>query len=234
MDETLKRRLIGAAVVVSLAVIFVPMLVEEAPVPDPGIEGSNVPRREDLTFKSSLLKDEVVPTDAVPPNSAAQEAGTPPVALAPAPDVKPAVAPAPDAASVAAATDAASEAMPPKETVRPAESAASVTKSPAATAPGAGQVAKASPMQPAKPVPKLTAWVIQVGNYSSRDKADAVAQPLRAKGLETFVEPIDEAGKLVYRVSVGPEADRRRAEGLLPRVEAAMGGKDKPFIRSYP
>jgi cell division septation protein DedD len=95
-------------------------------------------------------------------------------------------------------------------------------------------LAKATPPQPTKPIPKLTAWVIQVGNYSSRDKADAVAQPLRAKGLETFVEPIEDGDRLVYRVSVGPESDRRRVEGLLPRVEAAMGGKDKPFIRSYP
>ena len=230
MDETLKRRLIGAAVVVSLAVIFVPMLVEEAPVPDPRIEGSNVPPRENLTFKSSLLKDEVVPTDAAPPNGAPAEAAAPPVAVAPAPDVKPAVAAAADAGE--AATDASSEAMPPKEPAKPAEPAAPVRQPP--VSPATGQAAKLTPTQPAKPIPKLTAWVIQVGNYSSRDKADAMAQPLRAKGLETFVEPMDEGGKVVYRVSVGPEADRKRAEGLLPRVEAAMGGKDKPFIRSYP
>ncbi len=230
MDETLKRRLIGAAVVVSLAVIFVPMLVEEAPVPDPRIEGSNVPPRENLTFKSSLLKDEVVPTDAAPPNGAPAEAAAPPVAVAPAPDVKPAVAAAADAGEAAA--DAASEAMPPKDPAKPTEPAAPVRQPP--VSPATGQVAKVTPTQPAKPIPKLTAWVIQVGNYSSRDKADAMAQPLRAKGLETFVEPIDEGGKVVYRVSVGPEADRKRAEGLLPRVEAAMGGKDKPFIRSYP
>jgi DedD protein len=230
VDETLKRRLIGAAVVVSLAVIFVPMLVEEAPVPDPRIEGSNVPPRENLTFKSSLLKDEVVPTDAAPPNGAPAEAAAPPVAVAPAPDVKPAVAAAADAGEAAA--DAASEAMPPKDPAKPTEPAAPVRQPP--VSPATGQVAKVTPTQPAKPIPKLTAWVIQVGNYSSRDKADAMAQPLRAKGLETFVEPIDEGGKVVYRVSVGPEADRKRAEGLLPRVEAAMGGKDKPFIRSYP
>jgi DedD protein len=230
VDETLKRRLIGAAVVVSLAVIFVPMLVEEAPVPDPRIEGSNVPPRENLTFKSSLLKDEVVPTDAAPPNGAPAEAAAPPVAVAPAPDVKPAVAAAADAGEAAA--DAASEAMPPKDPAKPTEPAAPVRQPP--VSPATGQVAKVTPTQPAKPIPKLTAWVIQVGNYSSRDKADAMAQPLRAKGLETFVEPIDEGGKVVYRVSVGPEVDRKRAEGLLPRVEAAMGGKDKPFIRSYP
>jgi DedD protein len=233
VDETLKRRLIGAAVVVSLAVIFVPMLVEEAPVPDPRIEGSNVPPREDLTFKSSLLKDEVVPTDAAPPNGAAHEAVAPPVAVAPAPDVKPAVAAAPEAEAAAPAAEAASEAMPPKEAARPVETSPA-PRSPATAPPASGQVAKATPTQPTKPIPKLTAWVVQVGNYSSRDKADAVAQPLRAKGLETFVEPMDEGGKVIYRVSVGPESDRRRVEALLPRVEAAMGGKDKPFIRSYP
>jgi DedD protein len=225
VDETLKRRLIGAAVVVSLAVIFVPMLVEETPVPDPRIEGSNVPPREDLTFKSSLLKDEVVPTDAVPPNGAAQEAAAPPVAVAPAPDVRPAIPTTTDPG----ATEASSEAMPPKELAKPAEPPAQAAKPPAA-----GQVAKTTPTTPSKPVPKLTAWVIQVGNYSTEEKAKAVVQSLQAKGLEGFPERIDEGGKTTYRVSVGPEADRKRAETLLPRVEAAMGGRDKPFIRTFP
>lgn len=229
MDETLKRRLIGAAVVVSLAVIFVPMLVEETPPPDSRIEGSNVPPREDLTFKSSLLKDEVVPSDAVPPNGEAQEAA-PPVAVAPAPDVKPAIATAPDGS----ASEASSEAMPPREAARATEPPAPAAKPPVAQTPAAAAVAKATPGAPSRPVPKLTAWVIQVGNYSTEEKASAVVQALQAKGLEGFPERIDEGGKTTYRVSVGPEADRKRAEALLPRVEAAMGGRDKPFIRTFP
>ena len=68
MDDRLKRRLIGAAVLASLAVIFVPMLVEEEPVPVPGSGPGGIPPREDLTFRSQVLKDEItVPTDAPPP-----------------------------------------------------------------------------------------------------------------------------------------------------------------------
>jgi DedD protein len=35
MEEGLKKRLIGAAVLAALAVIFVPMLFEEPPPPEP-------------------------------------------------------------------------------------------------------------------------------------------------------------------------------------------------------
>ncbi|MES9956509.1 MAG: SPOR domain-containing protein [Sedimenticola sp.] len=55
MDEDLKKRLIGATVLVSLAVIFVPMLLDDEPVIDTGIQSTNIPPKPDETFSSRIL-----------------------------------------------------------------------------------------------------------------------------------------------------------------------------------
>lgn len=66
MEEGLKKRLIGAAVLASLAVIFVPMLVEE-PV-DKAELVRMPPAPEARPFESSLLREEVVrPPASLPP-----------------------------------------------------------------------------------------------------------------------------------------------------------------------
>ncbi len=55
MEEGLKRRLVGATVLVSLIVIFVPMLLEGEPVVEVGIFKSNVPTQTDDDFSSRVL-----------------------------------------------------------------------------------------------------------------------------------------------------------------------------------
>ena len=68
MSEQLKRRLIGASVLISLAVIFVPMLFEREPVlVDRGFM-KPIPKPPDEKFDSALLDDEIVlPEVAVAP-----------------------------------------------------------------------------------------------------------------------------------------------------------------------
>lgn len=66
MDEGLKRRLVGATVLVSLIVIFVPMLLDDDPVIETGIYKTNIPPMPERDFSSK-----VVPSDdeslALPP-----------------------------------------------------------------------------------------------------------------------------------------------------------------------
>ncbi|MDJ0740950.1 MAG: SPOR domain-containing protein [Gammaproteobacteria bacterium] len=82
MDDGLKKRLIGAAVLASLAVIFVPMLFEEPPARPPPLPP--LPSKPpDADFASSMLREEV---PAVTPLAPA----TPPAA----PDATAAAAPA--------------------------------------------------------------------------------------------------------------------------------------------
>jgi DedD protein len=238
VDDRLKRRLIGAAVLVSLAVIFVPMLVEDEPVPGDATTAGNIPPRENLTFKSQVLKDEIaVPTDAPPPTAGPETEAPAPSHLEPVPPVEPiAREPVVEEPAVAEPTP-----MPQAEAVvaEPAPAPAEKPKAPPAPVakltPPAAKAPAAPPPAPKAPAapPKITTWIVQVGNYSSRDKADGVARQLRGKGLDVFVEPIGTPASL-FRVAVGPEDDKRRAEALIPRVEAVLPGVGKPFIRTYP
>jgi len=207
VDERLKRRLIGAAVLASLAVIFVPMLIEDEPAPGAGAPPGAIPPREDLTFKSDVLKGEIaVPTDAPPP------------AAVPEPPVEPVAEPVPEPMA---------DEPPPPPVAAPAPA-----EKPKAPPPPVAKPTPPAPKPPVAAVPKITTWIVQVGNYTTREKADGVARQLRGKGLEVFIEPI--GNPAVFRVAVGPEAERRRAEALIPRIQAAVPGGNKPFIRSYP
>lgn len=55
MDEGLKKRLIGATVLVSLVVIFVPMLLEKEPIVSTELEENIIPEKPQGDFASKLL-----------------------------------------------------------------------------------------------------------------------------------------------------------------------------------
>ena len=75
MDEGLKKRLIGAAVLASLAVIFVPMLFEEPPSQPPPLPPlpSKPPARD---FASQMLREEVPAVTPLAPRTSTAESDT--------------------------------------------------------------------------------------------------------------------------------------------------------------
>ncbi len=81
MDDGLKKRLIGATVLVSLVVIFVPMLLQHEPVLEQEIVRSNIPPRPQRDFTSQVLPAESEQL-ALPPK---QQASPPSVVAKPAP-----------------------------------------------------------------------------------------------------------------------------------------------------
>lgn len=72
MDETLKKRLIGASVLATLAVIFVPMLFEEPPPEVPTLPPLPAPPQKP-DFRSDLLTDEVPRVTPLAPRPAVPE-----------------------------------------------------------------------------------------------------------------------------------------------------------------
>jgi len=55
VDEGLKKRLIGATVLVSLVVIFVPMLLEKDSVVSTDMEENIIPEKPDTDFSSRVM-----------------------------------------------------------------------------------------------------------------------------------------------------------------------------------
>lgn len=208
----LKHRLIGALVLVSLAAILIPLFL---------------PDNEKEQGPASLAA--IPPVPSVPDQGAvAQAFPAPGDADGSAPDES---APAMDVTSdtvVDSATPTPSPAEPkPSITSIPAsESSEPVEPKPAkpkAVAPKTVEskpVAKAHPS--ASPATAPTAWVVQLGSFSSEKNALALRDRLRAKGYAAFVERITEGEGMAIRVRIGPELLRSNAEALQQKLEQDM------------
>jgi DedD protein len=59
---------------------------------------------------------------------------------------------------------------------------------------------------------------VQLGSFSARGNADALADRMREQGFEAFVQRVRVANGTMYRVRIGPVADRDDAESLAVRI----------------
>ena len=192
MESGLKQRLVGAAVLVALAVIFLPMLVQ-GPAPDSGV--SNVP----LTMPPAPRGDtETRDLPLVTPGDAPAGGA---VGLAP---TVPVDAHVPSAATVAPASTPSV----------PAASSASAPATPAVATPLPAPA-------PAAPLPAATAggdYAVSFGAYATSAAADTVIGSLRSASLPAYREPTTSGGKPAWRVRIGPFATRAEAESARLRA----------------
>ncbi len=222
MDEGLKRRLIGATVLVSLAVIFLPMLLEDKPVVDTTLEESNIPPRPEGNFSSRVLPLESESLSTLPEADTSE-----PVADQQVEAVAKQEQPALFEPTVGPKDPAPAESTSQPQAEQKTEPAVSSTTEPAP--------AKAETTKPPQPAEGLSAWVVQVGSFSKRQNADNVAQELQGKKFPAFVEEKEVKGKTYYRVLVGPETDRAEAGKLWEKVKPALEKwKLVSRLRSYP
>ena len=74
-------------------------------------------------------------------------------------------------------------------------------------------------------------WIVQVGSFSDRAKADKLSDQLRKKGLRAQVKAhITDKGTF-SRVFIGPYVDKAVAETTVKRVQRETG--DKPILVRY-
>jgi DedD protein len=210
MDAALKQRLIGAAVLVALAVIFLPMLVDG---PDPQSNPSSVP----LEIPPAPERD--FETRELPLGAPGGGAAAP----AAADDPNRIVAVDTDSAP---RTDARPEdaAPPPESSAPPADAApapaATGVVAPADTAPAAAPVAAAPASAPIVPPPAAAdratspggRYVVNLGSYGNAANASALVAALKAAGLPAYAEALQVEGKTVQRVRLGSYAQRGEAE----------------------
>ncbi len=199
MDTGLKQRLIGAAVLVALAVIFLPMLVK-GPAPDSGVTDVSIkmPKGPDGELETRELPL-VMPGD-VPKGGAVGMDSTPidrPAATA---------APSPGAA----ATDPAQ--------IDPAQI------DPNAPAASTDPTAPAAPALP--PSAAGGDYAVHFGAYASQKGADTVVALAKAAQLPAYSEAATVNGKSAFRVRIGPYATRAEAESV--RLKALEVRSDVP------
>ncbi|WP_153773423.1 SPOR domain-containing protein [Pseudomonas sp. MNR3A] len=202
LDKGMKQRMVGALVLVALAVIFLPMLFTredemrqvrvEAPqapampsLPDVKVEPVQVPEPQALPDPSE--QPPVVVDESTAPVSAPSQPITPSPAQ---------VAQVPVAKSPPPAPAAKAEARP----VPPA------TPAPAATASASKPAAASKIDGNGLPV----SWSIQLASLSNRAGADNLQKTLRSQGYNAYIRSADG----MNRVFVGPLIERAEAERL--------------------
>ncbi len=225
MDPALKQRLIGAAVLVALAVIFLPMLLgRPGPTPDRGV---------DVPMAIPVAPDRNLQTREIP--LALPEPATPaepdPSAVV---TVDTEVAPRIDALQPAAGADSPDPVAPvaPVERAPQPVSTPAPPRSPSQTAAAATASGTAPAAQPGG------RHAVNLGSYSQRANADALAARLKQAGLPVLTETISLDGKPATRVRVGPYATRgdaeaariavRRLQADLPAAVVQLSDEQSP------
>jgi len=201
MDPALRQRLLGAAVLVALAIIFVPMFLGNAPPkPDSAIQNLDIPPLPERKFETRTLPVEppagAAPSIAAPAKSSDKlptvDTKAPPTFEAPEADKKTPVSAATPPAKVVTDTNPA--------TAAPAE-----TKPPAAETPAA-------------PGGRFS---INLGVYADQAHADALVAKVTKLGFVAYSEPTEYQGKSAQRVRAGPFADRAAAESARLKIKQA-------------
>ena len=212
MDDALRQRLVGAAVIIALAVIFVPMLLDS---PDESTRTQQV----DLTIPPR--SEPGVETRRLPldPAMTAPQPASEPVADS-IDDVAEAV-PAPAAGGVAPVSDAPPEPV----TAAPAKQPAPATPAPVKPTP---PVATASPppKQPAPPAPaKGGRFRAQFGSYAERGNAEALIRDLAKAGVPAEIESLaGTSGRTLHRVRSRAYATRTEADAARLSAQRQIAG----------
>ncbi len=222
MDNLVKQRVIGAVVLVALAVIFVPMLLDK-PEDALGPVGSNLPDRPDQSV-ADRIEPLTLPEPPIEADPAQVVLDQPPADTGAAGDAA--------LAEAVQQSDQNVEVVVVEPEVPAAVAAPEiVTEAPAAaTAPTPAPVPEAQPAPAATKV--LSGWVVQLAALSKQDNALALRERLRTLGYTAFVEEIKTAKGMQYRVRVGPELERTNADNLRNRLEEQV--KLKGIVMKYP
>ncbi|MCE0918230.1 SPOR domain-containing protein [Pseudomonas sp. NMI760_13] len=199
LDKGMKQRMVGALVLVALAVIFLPMLfTREDELRQVRVEAPEAPAMP------SLPQVQVEPVQVPEPQPLPEQNAQPPVVVDES--TAPVTAPSQPIAPVATV---APPVQPKPQTPVPTPPVAKVEARPV-PAPSVAPAAK--PAAPSKidanglPV----SWSIQLASLSNRAGAENLQKTLRSQGYNAYIRSADG----MNRVFVGPLIERAEAERL--------------------
>ncbi len=217
MERHVKERLIGAAVLVAAAVILIPEMLSGRAEPEG--EPARVTTAGDTPLKTYTIDLSKSGTRSPAPESESMSTSAPP------PETTPAVETARAAeAPTAQAIPESTVAQPSSAVPSPAPETRTSSPPQASTRPVPVQPAPAPvTTRPAAPEQSTSAgWAVQLGSFSSRATADNLAGKLRGEGYDAFVMPVKSGANTLYRVRIGPMADRDAATRVLGKVKTTV------------
>jgi cell division septation protein DedD len=200
MENRLKERLTGAAILVALVVMLVPEMFHG--------------QRGDIAASSGSSGDGP-PVRSYTIDLSNTPSGSAPLQSTPASDDKPTAAPQPVTPPVSTPA-AASPAPAPPPLAAPTAAPAAAANAPVAKAPPAAPGPNIRPVAAAHN-PVGGGWAVQLGLFAKRDNAERLVHSAQGKGFEVSVSAADARG--LYRVYAGGMADRAAAESYAQRLK---------------
>jgi DedD protein len=228
VERAVKERLVGAAVLMAVAIILIPEMLSG-------------PDREPVSNAPANAGEAPIKTYTIDLN---QGPGSPPApelpsgtddTRAPPPEEPATTGSSPTDTSEGGANQGMPESTPPAAAPGPNPSVAATdpsgsaptTSSPAVEppAPAVSDPAPAAPpLASTRSAPKSGAWAVQLGSFSKQATAERLARDLSGQGQDAFVMPVKSGSGTLYRVRIGPMKDRASAEATLRKVKATMPG----------
>jgi DedD protein len=245
-----RRRLVGAIVLALAAATILPLLLEQEQKPLGDDIAVQIPPVDGSKFVSGLKADKSAdavsgtirgaePAPATPATSTAPTAISAPVPVAPAAagaaagrTATPASAEtkgmAPGAGAAADASGAGKDSKAAGGTAAAAGSQAPAsTNAASAASPAAAGSTAANPLAPGSPPPagaaeaaKPEGYVVQLGAFTDKYGANALARKLKKIGYPAYTEPVETGRGTLWRVRVGGYPTRQAATDARARLKA--------------
>ncbi|RMN25650.1 Sporulation related protein [Pseudomonas coronafaciens pv. zizaniae] len=199
LDNVFKQRMVGALVLIAVAVIFLPMLfTREDETRQVQVEAPSAPQAPAVSQVKvdpvPVPEPQALPQEPVPGEDDSGSSNQPPsMPIAPAP--------------AAQSAPPAAQAPAPKPASKPAP----------VTAPAPAPAAPAKPAAPAGVDANglSVSWSVQLASMSNRANADNLQKTLRTQGYNAYIRTSDG----VNRVFVGPLIERAEADRLRDQLD---------------
>ena len=208
MEQTLKQRLIGAIVLVSLAVIFIPIILE-GPDDEWTPRSHSIPEQPQMDYRADM-ELELPPETPVVDETVAMEVISQERAES---EPQPAVEAVKTEAVPVKLPDPVKAPEPVKATPKPAPPVKQAVPA----------VAKAEP---------LKGWFVQVGSFGQKMNARGLRDRLAAAGFQVRLQDVELGKKHAYRVLVGPSTSRTEAGRQAEKLKS--GQHLKGMVIEYP
>jgi DedD protein len=233
VDKYLKERLVGAAVLVAAAIILIPEMLsgpkDNAPV-QAELPAQNAPDAGGVkTYTIDLGAPKNGPAQSNREKAEQLPAGSPAIVETVPP---PSEVPSEGEVATRAAAQKASNSQQGRERDQRLLEEFAAQEKPAvqSTAKPAEKLEKPSNVEISPPVAAVAdktikqnaavgGWSVQVASFSVRPTSERIVAELKSKGYPAFVTSFAGTGQTMYRVRVGPVADRAAAETLLKKIK---------------
>lgn len=223
MNEVLKQRLIGALILVALGVVFWPIIFVE-PGASGGAEEAQIPPRP------------LVETTSIEPPDMAGLRPSREIIKEPEPKERELLSLAPEAQPVVSSSPAYSGAQQSKPATPKSTASLPAPKPELVSAPKPAEqkTRTEAPVKPALDAEGIPiTWILRVASVSSSSSADKLRKDLLDMGYKAYAKKITSNGKELYRVYVGPKAEKARLEKIQGSINSRFGVKSM-ITRYYP